>query len=87
MFIYSEFYNVFVNLIRGNIEAFEAWRSGLEVSTNNWLLDAINAILIRLPDIATIAFLVIVFFVICWLPILLFRLCQNLDPKYKRFRK
>lgn len=86
MYLYSEFYNVFVNLIRGSSADFTARQSSISESTNNRLLDGFNAVLIRLPDIATVLFLVLSFIVICWLPIMLFRLCKNLDPEYRKYR-
>lgn len=86
MFLYEEFYTTFVNLIWGSREAFSIWSNNISVSTNNWLLDAFNAILLRLPDIATILFLVLVFFIICWLPIVLYKIFKNLDPEYRKYR-
>lgn len=87
MQLYTEFYNVFINLIWGNLENFNARQANISTSTNNWLLDALNAILIRLPDIATMLFIIICFVVICWLPILLYKLCVNLDPNIRRRKR
>lgn len=87
MQLYTEFYNTFINLIWGNLENFNIRQSNISTSTNNRLLDALNAILIRLPDIATIVFIIICFAVICWLPILLYKLCSNLDPNFRRKRR
>lgn len=86
MQLYTEFYNTFINLIWGNAENFTLWQSNISQSTNNWLLDALNAVLIRLPDIATVLFLILAFFIICWLPIVLYKIFKNLDPEYRKYR-